>query len=656
MGWLRQQATTLIRGVSLKRGPGIRRNSGDSASGGAASSSAAHGHRPDILADSSIHARIESALADLKAGSAILEQQFCSTCTTLSALSDRGRTLVKGSERLVEIASGKRSGIQVLLEGMALVEPPLAFLADYRARFDASRLLERLVDDKSSIDECARAESSIERIMEPLRTINTLFKVVAAPLGAHVQAIFESLVEELGDLMNSIGPLVGTRFQDLHRVRQVLHQMIDGMVAQQAHWGELAAQRSAMEKTLKELEGQLVSNAQRETQIGVASRNINSAIEQVVTGLQWQDIISQKLEHASKAITSLLGKLRNPEGPDVAMGVINRAARLEAAQIEAARRELDEAEQAITGGIGRVREVLNESDASAVMLGEFELLTTSSTGMVQLLLESIDSIEEQIRAAVKTSSDSMNTIREIGESASALTSAVRELSERTLLVGLNAQVQSCKVQQGAGLGVLSARTSDVSVEVASVGDAVAKKLDQIVRDLAECGEIFASLLSRAQTHHATFTSGREAVEKSLHALRDEALMLVQSTGESIEEIDRIGAEAIALAQYKQTLDAPFQSLLDLLKTLIDASGGENAEAAESDAVLDDAFRSYTMASERKVHAAIGGGAAAAAAVADDPSIELFGEEPGPTSSSDRTLRSGQPSGSDHAADENVELF
>ncbi len=655
MGWLRQHATTLIRGVSLTRGLGHRRGAGASADGGG-SGSTANSLRRDILADASIHARIESALADLKAGSATLEQQFCATCTTLSALSDRGRTLVKGSERLVEIASGKKAGIQVLFEGMALVEPPLAFLAAYRARFEASRLLERLVDDKSSIDECARAESSIERIMEPLRTINTLFKVVAAPLGAHVQAIFESLVEELGDLMNSIGPLVGTKFQDLHRVRQVLHQMIDGMVAQQAHWGELAAQRAAMETTLKELEGQLVSNAKRDTQIGVASRKINAAIEQVVTGLQWQDIISQKLEHASKAITSLLGKLRDPEGPDLAMGAINRAARLEAAQIDTARRELDEAEQAIIGGIGRVREVLSESDSSAVMLGEFELLTTSSTGMVQLLLESIDSIDGQIRSAVKTSSDSMNTIREIGESASALTSAVRELSERTLLVGLNAQVQSCKVQQGAGLGVLSARTSDVSVEVASVGDAVAKKLDMIVGDLAECAEIFASLLSQAETHHATFTAGREAVEQSLHSLRDEALMLVQSTGESIEQIDKIGAEAIGLAHYKQTLDAPFRSLLDLLRTLIDASGGENARFDESDAVLDDAFRSYTMASERKIHAAIGGGEAAAAAVADDPSIELFGDEPSPTSTSDTTSRSGQPSGSDSGTDENVELF
>lgn len=613
---------------------------------------------PEVLRDPRVHERVEEALRQLKAASGVLEQQFCVTCTTLSALNDRGRALVSGSERLVDIASGKKSGIQVLLEGMGLVEPPLTFLSEYRERFEASKLLDRLIADRARIDECIRAEGSIDRILEPLRTVNTLFKVVAAPLGANVQAIFESLVEELGELMDSVDSLVGARFEDLAKVREVLDAMTADMRAQQAHWTELATQRSAMQATLRELEGQLVANAQRETKIGAASHRIAESIEQVVTGLQWQDIISQKLDHSSKSLTALIGRLRSG---DADPATINRAARVEWAQVNVARNELAEAERAIVEGIGRVREILSQSDDSAVMLGEFELLTTSSNGMVQLLLESIDSVDAQIESAVRTSNESMRTIRQIGESASALTAAVRELSERTLLVGMNAQVQSCKVQQGAGLGVLSSRTSDISREVARVGDAVARKLDAIVTDLRECGEIFAGLLEQSQTHRTAFREGREQVESSLHSVRDEALRLVQSTGGSIEEIERIGAGALSATRFRETMEPSFSMLLEVLGTLIEATGGHEARFGESEVGLDATLRSYTMESERQIFAAVGAGAAAGVAVATarhDTSIELFGDdEPSAGgTTSDKAASPHQAAAPDPALGENVELF
>jgi hypothetical protein len=644
MGWLSRAATTIFAG-RLGRG----------SSEGAASSSEHEvpAVRLEVLLDPATHGKAERALGLLRQRSQTLEQQFCAACTTLGDLNDRGSSLVTGAERLVDIASGKRSGIQVLLEGMKLVEPPLAFLSQYRDRFEASRMLERLVEDQARIDECLRTEADINRVMEPLRTVNTLFKVVAAPLGEQVQAIFASLVEELGALLEGSEALVGTRFDELERVREDFRAMIDGMVAQQAHWTELAKQRAAMEATLRELEGQLVANAQRETKIGAASRRIAQAIEQVVTGLQWQDIINQKLDHSSKAITGLIERLR---ARSVEPAVVNHAARVEWAQIQVAQRELDEAERTIVEGIGHVRDILSQSDSSAVMLGEFELLTTSSTGMVQLLLESVDSIERQLQSALTTANDSMTTIRRIGESAASLTAAVRELSERTLLVGLNAQVQACKVQQGAGLGVLSARTSDISVEVAGIGDRVASKLDEIVRDLRECASVFAELLAQAEDQRATFHEGREQVEACLHGVRDEALQLVQHTGEAIEEIGRIGAAALDIAHFNETMAPAFAALLDALDALIEASGGHDARFENQDAALDATLQSYTMESERKVFASVGNaGAGAAAAVAHETSIELFGDEP-PPATSERSARGAQSAQGGQKLDENVELF
>jgi hypothetical protein len=606
-----------------------------------------------LLSDPAFHRDVERALADLKSAATILEQQFGSTVTTLYSLSDRGRALVASSERLVEIASGKHSGIQVLLEGMALVEEPLRFLTEYRNRFDAERVIERLTEDRALIAESLRAETEIDRAMEPLRTVRTLFKVVAAPLGEHVHAIFESLVEELGELHTQSRKLVGSKFEDMLRVRALLDAMVEGMRSQQRYWAELAGQRAEMQKSLGGLESQLVANASRDTRIGSTSKRISSSIDQVVTGLQWQDIINQKLEHTAKAVSTLLGRIRDR---NASPSVVNKAARLELAQLRTARDELAKAEDSIKDGLGKVLEELKQSDTSVVLLSEFQLLTTSSTGVVQLLLDSIESIESQLESALTSAGESMNTIREIGAAATALTSAVRELSERTLLVGLNAQVQACKVAQGAGLGVLSARTSDVSWQVSKIGDAVAAKLDRITGDLAACTEIFCGLTAQAEEKCGTFRASRVSVEQSLHGLRNEAFQLVQGTGGYIEEIDRASAEAISGTHYVETAEDAFRSLEELLERLVAATDGVADGPGDHDSAFDETFRSYTMASEREIFASLAAGGAATAAAAtsasNDGGIELFGDEP----SSDDRQRPPKPPDAGSDADSNIELF
>lgn len=608
-----------------------------------------------FLADPDFHAEVDRALAEVAKGASLLVQRFGATVDTLCSLNDRGRALVSSSERLVEIASGRHTGVQVLFDGMGLIEGPLKYLSEFQSRFEGERVLERLVDDLGLIQDCLRAEAEINRTMEPLRTVRTLFKVVAAPLGEAVHQIFESLVEELSELHEQSRALVGTKFQEMVRVRGLLDALLAGLRTQRTYWTELARQRSEMESSLAGLESQIVANAQRDTRIGSTSKRISSAIEQVVTGLQWQDIVNQKLEHVDRAVKGILAKLR---AGDVALPVLNQAARLELAQLHAARRDLSEAESSIRDGLGRVIDELKQSDSSVVLLSEFQLLTTSSSGVVQLLLDSIESIDSQLGAVLRSADDSMRTIDEIRAAAASLTSAVRELSERTLLVGLNAQVQACKVSQGAGLGVLSARTSDVSGLVSRIGDSVAAKLRRITENLAACGEIFTGLTAHAEERCGDFRASRGRVETSLHALRDEAFQLVQSTGGALEEIDRVSTQAIDGARYMEAVDREFAVLEAILGRMIEASGGESFAADLNDPVFADALRSYTMASEREVFAAMSRGTPAAEAVAAVSSgastIDLF-DGPDDRANPDRPDRPDQPTeAKDRPGD--VELF
>jgi hypothetical protein len=597
-------------------------------------------------------ARLVETIASLRTAMKELEGQFGSTCTNLMALSEQGRSLVSGSERLVEIASGRASGIDALFKGMKLVEKPLAFLEQYRNKVESSRMIERLRDDRDRIDQCLAAETEIGRILAPLRTVRTLFKVVAAPLGEHVERIFSSLVEELELLHSEVEALVGTRFENMRGVRVEFRAMVGHMEEQQVLWARLSEQRALMERSLRALEEQIIANSRKETHIGRASKEINGAIEEVVTCLQWQDILNQKLDHSARALHRLSEML---SANRVSSDAINFSAQLELRQIETAERELERAEIGVRDGIEAVRAAIRSSDQSSVVLSEFETLTTSSDGMVQQILETIESIERQIESARTTSSESLATIRAIEESASALTTAVRELSERTLLVGMNAQVQSCKVAHGAGLGVLSARTSDISGEVARIGDVVAKRLDTIVGDLRECVEVFRALSDEAEELWTEFHAGREGVEGSLHALRDEAFRLVQATGTSFGDIDATGARTAAEVGYGATMAASFEAVRELLRSLIRATGGPRRFSDDEVRRFTEADRGYTMASEHAVLNTLATGVpiAAAASVVAAASIdpELFDAD---ASSDGAAVGTAQHDAA--GRDSNVELF
>lgn len=610
---------------------------------------------PGVLQDSSFHEELERALDGLKGSAVELERLFGETVTVLFSLSDRGRALVSGCERLVDLASGRASGMKALSDGMRLVESPLRFLGEHREQLDSERIIDRLVEDRELISTSLRAEGEIERTIAPLRTVRTLFKVVAAPLGDAVQAIFESLVEELSELHDLSKATVSARFAELGGAWGLLDGTIARMREQEAYWSQLASQRDQMRQSLGGLESQLSANAERETEIGGTSKRIASAIDQVVTGIQWQDIINQKLDHSTQAVRDMLRRMRDGSAVPAS---IHREAKVEFAQLRATRAELERAEAAVRAGLQGVLDELKHSDSSVVLLREFDTLTTSSTGVVQLLLDSIDSVESQLGLAMRSAEETLDTIKRIGETATSLTTAVRELSERTLLIGLNAQVQACKVAHGAGLGVLSARTADVSWQVARIGDAVAKKLERIASDLAACHRIFTDLAERGAQNQGSFRERRAEVEMSLHALRDEAFTLVQTTGAVLDEIDRSTLSALERIDYVSVTSDAFASLDRLLERMIEATASVDASADEDDAALQRAFESYTMESEREVFKAVAAGGAAAAASStlageevelfdapapeqpsSDAGVELFGDDALPSTTTENTQSS-----------------
>lgn len=574
-----------------------------------------------VLSAGDLPQRMRHALDELGRATVALNTQFLATGEQVSRLAGSGHHLVEQCKRLVEIASGGDAGVLPLTRGMELVQDPLVFLTAYQTQ--SGELLARLERDLAAIDECLTAEWKLRRAMAPLRTVRVLFRVVAAPLDGEVQVVFSALMNELGDLYDRVQDQFQSRFAELRGLREKLVGMIGSMRQDQERCRLLALQRSETEATLRHLSDQLHHTTRRQTQIESNSQLVASAIDAVVTGLQWQDILYQKQQHIAAAVNAII--LSMQETPPVPRQLWE-ASRLEAAQLRELRRELGEAEQAVVSGVGNVRTTLRDSDASSLLMEEIDCATTASNGLVQTLLDIIASLDGHIKAALDTTESSLRTIQGISLMASDLTSLVRDVTDRTQLLGINAQIQASKVSDEAGLGVLSARTSVISGEVTRISTTLAASLDEAVRDLALCGPLIEASHTSARERLASFRASRDEVEGKLHALRDEALSLVGSTGTTLDDIVATSESAASSSTFTATVEAEILAMVALLDELVERTAVAAGSARADNTLVTGARQQYSIASEHRVLAGLGIGAAAAGdapASSDAAGVELF---------------------------------
>ncbi|HEX7653383.1 MAG TPA: hypothetical protein VF607_07750, partial [Verrucomicrobiae bacterium] len=201
---------------------------------------------------------------------------------------------------------------------------------------------------------------------------------------------------------------------------------------------------------------------------------------------------------------------------------------------------------------------------------------------------------------------------------------------RIHLIGLNAQVQASQVENGMGLEVLSARTSEISRDTNRISENMANQLDQLVAGLAESLRELEILHNSASEQKQALDTQGAKCENELHGLRDDALTALGVVSELLDGIRQQGQAVLSTATYVSTAD---HALADL-QAKLEAVTAKSTSVLGKDKIFDDKLISeirndYTMASERAVFDASMGGAAAKDASKigetspDIASVELF---------------------------------
>ncbi len=573
-------------------------------------------------------AKLQAAGAGLKPVSLALEKRFLATSEGVEKLAKNGADFVCLSEKLLNSATGRLGDSAMFLNAVQVIERPLDFLN--RSHTQTCELLQRLQQTNQRIDEFINIQAELQRTIAPLKYIQTLFTIESAPLGEEVQVMFGALTKEIKKLHDQVCELFTTKFLELRAIQSTINEVIRELRTQTDQlWVGIAAEKAQIEKSLHKLQAELLENQKREPRISRVGKDINQDIQQIVVGLQYQDIISQKLQHTETALAQIEEILAAPDG----VAFLGQLCRLEAGQIKAVREDLAGAEKAVQTGVENILGRLVMADSQCLTLAEFQQLTTSADGMVQVLFDVFDTVRKQIANTVANTGAAFERLRPIGGLASDLTVVVRDLSQRIHLIGINAQVQAAQVRQGVALEVLSARTSEISRATTCLSESVAQHLDELVLGLTQGVKELEAAQQAALIQQQNLADEGALAERNLHALRDGALASLLNLNTLLEEI-RDESNGLSLSiDFVASANTPLAALQSEMQDIIELVGRTaDPTTFNAEAFVQQFKRGYTMNSERDVLASVvnsdHGAVVIPAASAGECPIELF-DEPAP---------------------------
>jgi hypothetical protein len=567
-----------------------------------------------------------------------IEDRFLNVSQGLELTTATANTLIKESEELVAFVVGANGGEGHLQETLAVLEAPLAYIDDCVGK--STRLITRLRHHEAQLSAVRGLEAALNNTIAPLKFIQTLFKVESACLPEAVQSIFMGLTKDIEQLHQKVAEIFSEHFQSLARSHEIIIQLIHRLevhVAKQA--AEVEKKKHLIKVSIETLRKDMSDNAQRDVRLATASRGISEQASRIVTNIQLQDITRQKLEHIAKAVDALHARIDplSEDGIDYEakdsqdhLHYIKEASSLQATHILTVLEDLTRAETDVRDALIALRERTTELDQECVSLQYFKSVSAAEDGMVQILLDIIQSVRALVSDTVQMQDEIYATIKPLGGMASNLTSTMRTISSNIKLIALNAQIQAAHTGQGTGLEVLAEGTCRISDETYKFNETTAADLDAFIWGLeniiAECASVCEG--GRAQTAHLE-TEGVRA-ENALHAYRDATLNAMLQVGQTTEAIAIHCDETTQACAFKDLATSHIETLFKTLQDLFESCDALLLGPPTTDQIklTSHLTSNYTMESERAVHRAIDEGRAGVLepSALDHSSFDAFSDD------------------------------
>ncbi len=430
-----------------------------------------------------------------------------------------------------------------------------------------------------------------------------------------------------------LGTIVGERFRIIFDRAIALHRTATSTRADQ---GELLKRQSRqMADLMRDAQASLgslselhASNEGIRRQAAESSQRISQATTDILVHLQAHDITRQMIEHVIEALSAGAHRTapctpacRGAHG--ATLGDLSTLCRIQAGQVESARRTLSHAGTQIASNLRRV-------SADVAKIAEQTAKVTDRGKLLESVEQRLAGLAEALRLQVSYERDTLGAVARVVDASTAMGVFVGEiggLAHELKLVALNAFVKAVKVRAGGAVfSVLAQAIKDMSVDVTANTD----QLTSVMASIAESGYAL-------QQDGARDNDDIERIEARVRQLTEVIRQHEQNIATSIQamrtgsstiasEVDELTAQLASHAAATDALADIEHALLALADTTAEFEPRNGHTKREPH--LREVANLYTMEAERRVHRRVADATDAApeepaAANAPEGNIEFF---------------------------------
>jgi hypothetical protein len=531
-----------------------------------------------------------------------LEAQYLELGAALESQAEIAGQVVAGAQQVVGMACGKQTGHADFERAIGVLDGPMQYLRLVFAELPG--IASALESAAAETGRLVALQQALERALAPLGITQLMFSVESAGLPEAARDAFSALTRQIGALHERVQNSLRRHSQALAETGRSLREAISALEQYGAqHGAELQRRRDSTAQILARLKQELAENAGRDVKLTSASQALAAEVNRAVTALQTQDMVAQKLDHASRGLAEAIQSVEQTcqsagAGKLQQVGTVSR---IELAQLEHVEAELNRSRDTLSQALDGIEARLAEMDDQCLMLHEFRSITASVDGTAQVLIDSLAALREMTADSLALIRRLEQILRPVEAAAGILTDSVSAVASEIHRIALNAQIQAVQTGQRTGLEVLAEHIAGLARDTLRIN---AELCSGLSRSVAGTNSGIAGLARLREAGDAALETcdrdgGREVA--SLHEFRDTILSEMHQVGALLDQARHKIAGMLSGLDLQVALGLigdVRRRVEHLAACARDMAPPQPAGAASEASGL---ARRYTMASERQVH-------------------------------------------------------